>query len=82
MKNTDMSPRMSLITNVNVVANESQLVVPTENSDANDHFHGKLKAKIRKCIAIFPATHIIDFMAVWIHFFLFLTFNYIYWTTY
>ena len=73
---------MSLITKINVVANESQLVVPTENSDANDRSDGKLKAKIRTCIAIIPATHIIDFMAVWIHFFLFLVFNYIYWTTY
>ena len=67
---------------INPVDTESQLVVPTSNPAATKRVTGRVEAKIRKCVSIIPETHVIDAMAVWIYFVLFLAFNYIYWGKY
>ena len=67
---------------INPVDTESQRVVPTSNPAAANQATGTVLTKIRKCISIIPATHVIDAVAVWIYFVSFLTFNYIYWGKY
>ena len=67
---------------INPVDTESQLVVPTSNPAATNQASGKVLTKLRKCISVIPATHVIDAMAVWTYFVSFLAFNYIYWGKY
>ena len=71
-----------MIMKLNPVDTESQHVVPTSNPTATNQGTGRVLTKMRKCISIIPATHVIDAMAVWIYFVLFLLFNYIYWEKY
>ena len=59
------------------VASELCPALPTENPSAK----GLVNA-LRKCIPNIPATNVIDFMAFWIHLFLFVVFNCNYWATY
>ena len=47
-----------------------------------DHFLKKLVVKIRKWLSFVALTYVIDFIAVWVYFFLFALFNYAYWNTY
>ena len=82
IKKNEISSRVSLIMKINPVNAESQLVVPTTNPAATNQATGRVLTRIRKCISIIPATHVIDAMAVWIYFVSFLIFNYIYWGKY
>ena len=53
-----------------------------ENLVANSSIFNRLVTELRKCFPNIPATNIIDFMAFWIHLFLFFGFNCYYWITY
>ena len=59
------------------VGSESCPALPTENPATKS-----VVTELRKCIPNIPATNVIDFMAFWIHLFLFLVFNCNYWATY
>ena len=47
-----------------------------------DYHVSKWITKIRREISIIPLNGVIDFIAIWIHFFLFVLFNCAYWITY
>ena len=47
-----------------------------------DHHVSKWMTKIRREISMIPLNGVIDFIAIWIHIFLFVLFNCAYWITY
>ena len=73
---------VSQITGNDLMTPESRPTESIVNPVANCPVNSRLVAAIKKSIQTIPATYLIDFVAFWIHFFLFFVFNCYYWNKY
>ena len=78
-KNTEKDKTIiSQMTPFDAMATEEQFASATFNTSANNNVAERLMGKMRQYISNIPTTRAIDFIAVWIHFVLFLGLNIIY----
>ena len=71
--------RMPQIGKIWPLATDGESVSPALNNVVNNNVVSRLMEEIRKRFSIIPTSHVMDFLAFWIHLALFFLFNLVYW---